>query len=202
MGALTVASVYVPMGLSFASNLSHGPAINGLYSFVFGPLVYAFLGSSPRMIVGPEAAASLLVGTVIRKISEQTGAPDDDDVANAHIMGLVTGMSGALTLIGGLTRLGFLDNVLSRPFLRGFVSAIGATILVDQLIQEMGLSRRASEVGGISHGSSVDKLVFLFQNGKDAHILTCVISFGSFAIIMLFRWVPSGVIPLVTYSRN
>jgi len=96
-------------------------------------------------------------------------------------------MSGAIILIGGITRLGFLDNILSRPFLRGFISAIGFMIMVDQLIPEMGLVQRAKDVGGVTHGSSVDQLIFLFENARYAHVLTCAVAFGSFAIIMLFR---------------
>src|SRR5205814_8160674 len=64
VAALTMASFYLPMALSLASNLGHIPPINGLYSFVFNPFIYALLGSCPQMVVGPEAAGSLLVGTV------------------------------------------------------------------------------------------------------------------------------------------
>ncbi len=175
------------MALSLASNLAHAPPINGLYTFFFNPLVYAVLGSSPQMVVGPEAAGSLLVGEVIRASVERDKSGDDDPVANAQVVGIVTGMSGAIILIGGITRLGFLDNILSRPFLRGFISAIGFMIMVDQLIPEMGLVQRAKDVGGVTHGSSVDQLIFLFENARYAHVLTCAVAFGSFAIIMLFR---------------
>ena len=108
---------------------------------------------------------------------------------NARIAGVVTGMAGAVILIAGLSRLGFLDSVLSRPFLRGFISAIGIVILVDQLIPEMGLTAVAKEVGGVSHGSSMDKLMFLGRNVGSAHGLTCAVAFGSFAIIMVCRYV-------------
>lgn len=182
-----MASFYIPMSLSYASNLGHLPPINGLYSFVFNPLVYAFLGSCPQMVVGPEAAGSLLVGTVVRSSVDRGYSGDLDDYTNARIAGVVTGMAGAVIFIAGLSRLGFLDNVLSRPFLRGFISAIGFVILVDQLIPEMGLVERAKEAGSVNHGSSVDKLVFLVENAGYAHRLTCAVAFGSFAIIMVCR---------------
>ena len=139
------------------------------------------------MVVGPEAAGSLLVGEVIRASVEKGKLGDDDAAANAQVVGIVTGMSGAIILIGGITRLGFLDNILSRPFLRGFISAIGFMIMVNQLIPEMGLVQRAKDVGGVIHGSSVDQIIFLVENAQYAHVLTCAIAFGSFAIIMLFR---------------
>lgn len=103
--------------------------------------------------------------------------------------GVVTGMAGAIIFIAGLTRLGFLDSVLSRPFLRGFISAVGFVIIVDQLIPELGLQNLASEVGGVSHASSVDKLRFLFANINKASGITCAVSGISFLIIMVFRCV-------------
>ena len=182
-----MASFYLPMSLSYASNLGHIPPINGLYSFVFNPFIYALLGSCPQMVVGPEAAGSLLVGSVVRSSVERGDAGDEDGVVNARIAGVVTGMAGSIILIAGLSRLGFLDNVLSRPFLRGFISAIGIVIMVDQLIPEMGLVHQAKVVGGVTHGSSSEKIIFLFQNLGHAHGLTCFVAFTSFAIIMLCR---------------
>jgi MFS superfamily sulfate permease-like transporter len=184
-----MASFYIPMSLSYADNLGHIPPINGLYSFVFNPIIYAFLGSSSQMVVGPEAAGSLLVGSVVRSSVDKGHSGEDDDVVNARIAGVVTGMAGAIIFIAGLTRLGFLDSVLSRPFLRGFISAIGVVILVDQLIPEMGLTKRMKEVEGADHGSSIDKLRFLFTNLGYAHGLTCAVAGGSFSMIMVFRCV-------------
>ena len=186
VAALTMASFYLPMALSYASNLAHVPPINGLYSFVFNPLIYAIMGSCPLMVVGPEAAGSLLVGSIVRSSVENGDSGEGDDLIHARVAGVVTGMAGAVIFIAGLTRLGFLDSVLSRPFLRGFISAIGFVIMVDQLIPEMGLAKLA-EQAGVSHGSSVDKLVFLFQNVGHASKITSAVAGTSFLIIMLFR---------------
>lgn len=191
VAAFTMASFYIPMSLSYASNLSHIPPINGLYSFVFQPFIYALLGSCSQMVVGPEAAGSLLVGSVVRTSVEGGLSGEEDDVLNARIAGLVTGIAGAVFFVAGLTRLGFLDGVLSRPFLRGFISAIGFVILADQLIPEMGLTQRAKKMH-VSHETSVEKLVFLAQNARYAHGLTCAVAFGSFTIIMVLRYLTTN----------
>lgn len=187
IAALTMASFYIPMSLSYASNLAHIPPVNGLYSFVFNPLIYAFLGTCPQMVVGPEAPGSLLVGQVVRTSIDRGSSGDDDDAINAQIAGVVTGIAGAIIFIAGLTRLGFLDSVLSRPFLRGFISAIGFVILVDQAIPELGLGDEAANSGGVAHGSCAQKLVFLVQNISKSQSLTAAVSLGAFAIIMAFR---------------
>ncbi|KAF2193103.1 high affinity sulfate transporter 1 [Zopfia rhizophila CBS 207.26] len=185
VAALTMASFYIPMSLSYASNLAHLPPIYGLYSFALNPLIYALLGTCPQMVVGPEAPGSLLTGEVVRENIRKGTSGDHDGILNAQIAGIVTCMAGAFIFVAGLFRLGFLDNVLSRPFLRGFISAIGIVIFVEQLIPEMGLAKLAADQ--VSHGSTLDKIVFLVHNVDKAHGLTFAISFGAFAIIMFFR---------------
>ncbi len=185
--ALTMASFYIPMSLSYASNLGHVPPINGLYTFVFNPLIYALLGTCPLMVVGPEAAGSLLTGSVVKEAIKRGTHHEHDDQKHAQVAGMVTGVAGAIILLAGLCRLGFLDGVLSRPFLRGFISAIGIVILVDQLIPEMGLDHVAKGSVAASHGSSLDKILFLFRHTHEAHKLTCIVAFSTIAIIMVLR---------------
>ncbi|KAJ5647932.1 hypothetical protein N7490_004304 [Penicillium lividum] len=186
ISALTISSVYIPMALSLASNLAHAPPVNGLYSFVIHPLVYAILGSCPLLVVGPEAAGSLLTGAIVKSTILPDDSPEDIHVKSAMVIGIATAMTGAMILVAGLTRLGFLDNMLSRPFLRGFITAIGFVIFVDQLIPQLGLSELAKETGA-SHGATVAKLNFIVRNARESHALTAVVSLVSFGIIMVFR---------------
>ncbi|KAK3502116.1 sulfate transporter family-domain-containing protein [Neurospora crassa] len=187
IAALTVAGMYVPMALSLADNLAHVPAINGLYSFVWNPLIYALLGSCPALIVGPEAAGSLLVGAAVKSSVDLGRGGDEDRVLHAKICGIVAGMAGAMVFAAGVARLGFLDSVLSRPFLRGFISAIGVVIAVDQLIPELGLNHLVAKHPGIGHGSSVEKLRFILGNLDKVHKLTAVVAGTSFVVIMVCR---------------
>ncbi|KAJ5925663.1 hypothetical protein N7454_008302 [Penicillium verhagenii] len=186
VAALTISSVYIPMALSLASNLAHAPPVNGLYSFVIHPLVYAILGSCPLLVVGPEAAGSLLTGAIVKASITPEDSPEDILVKSSMVIGIATAMTGAMILIAGLTRLGFLDNMLSRPFLRGFITAIGFVIFVDQLIPQLGLSEIAKETGA-SHGTTVSKMTFIARNIGESHGLTAIVSLVSFGTIMLFR---------------
>ncbi len=111
---------------------------------------------------------------------------------HAKICGVVAGMAGATVLGAGIARLGFLDNVLSRPFLRGFISAIGFVIFVDQLIPQLGLTKLAADAPGVGHGSTVDKLTFMFSHLHDVHRLTFAVASVSFLAIMVCRSVPSA----------
>lgn len=184
--AITMASFYIPMALSYADNLGHVPPINGLYSFVINPLIYAILGTCPQMVVGPEAPGSLLLGGVVRSSVEKGISGEDEEFVHARIAGVVTAIAGLTILISGLFRLGFLDNVLSRPFLRGFISAIGVVIFIDQLIPELGLQKLAKEMH-IDHASAIQKLMFLVSNISQAHRLNSIVSISAFLIIMVCR---------------
>ncbi|OAP63225.1 SulP family sulfate permease [Fonsecaea erecta] len=185
MGALTVASLYVPLSISF-SLLGHAHPISGLYSFVITPLLYALLGSCPLMVVGPEAPGSLLVGTVVA-LSGRGNEDEQDQTVNAQIAGTVTAFTGSILFLTGLSRLGFVDSVLSRPFMRGFIGAVGLNVVISQTITGLGLGPLAKEDPIVSGGSPARKLLFTLTNLTETHFLTAVISVTSFTIVMIVR---------------
>ncbi|KAK6953770.1 hypothetical protein Daesc_003732 [Daldinia eschscholtzii] len=185
--AITIASMYLPMALSYADNLAHVPPINGLYAFAINPFIYALLGSCPLMVVGPEAAGSLLVGSIVKNSIDLGGGEDDNAVLQARVAGVAVGIAGATVFLMGVFRLGFLDSVLSRPFLRGFISAIGVVIFIDQLIPVLGLHRTAKVTPGVTHGSTVQKLEFVLTHLGDRHKLTAIVGIVGFVVIMVLR---------------
>ncbi|KAI0908279.1 putative sulfate transporter [Ustulina deusta] len=193
--AIAMASMYLPMALSYAENLAHVAPISGLYAFVFNPLVYALLGSCPQMVVGPEAAGSLLVGSIIKSNVDVGQGGEDDAVLHAKIAGVAVGLAGASVFIMGLGRFGFVDNVLSRPFLRGFISSIGFVILIDQLTPVLGLNKVATDVPSVPHRSTVDKLVFVFTHLGQWHKLSGIIGIVSFVVIMVLREIKRRIQP-------
>ncbi|KAI1332331.1 sulfate transporter family-domain-containing protein [Xylariaceae sp. FL0255] len=185
--ALTLASMYLPMALSYADNLAHVPPINGLYAFVFMPLVYALLGSCSQMVVGPEAAGSLLVGSIVKTSIDLGRGEDDNVILHSKVAGVAVGLAGASVFIMGLSRFGFVDNVLSRPFLRGFISSIGFVILIDQLTPMLGLNQAAEDHPRLSHGTTIEKLRFVFLHLGEWHNLSAVVGTVSFIVIMVLR---------------
>jgi len=144
------------------------------------------------MAVGPEAAGSLLLGSAIRlSNAHHVNNPEDSDTANGHLASVITATTGAIALCAGIVRLGFLDSVLSRPLLRGFISAVGWVIFVDQLIPEMGLQELAKQEH-VTHASSLTKFTWLIKNAENAHRLTFTVAAVAFSVIMIGRY---GSIP-------
>ena len=139
------------------------------------------------MVVGPEAAGSLLVGSIVKTSIDRHEGPDDDGVLQAKIAGVAVGMAGATVFIMGALRLGFVDSVLSRPFLRGFISAVGVVIFIDQLTPTLGLTKVAALAPGASHGTTVQKLEFVLTHLAQVHKLSAIIGGVGFIIIMTLR---------------
>ncbi|KAK6346649.1 hypothetical protein TWF696_006769 [Orbilia brochopaga] len=192
VAGITLASIYIPMALSLSANLAHAPAALGLYAFAIVPVIYALLGSCPQMVTGPEAAGSLLVGEAVRHAINSGRQADDDGVRSAIVVGIVTSITGVITLMAGIVRVGFLDSVLSRALLRGFISAVGFVILVDQCIPELGLTAAAKEEH-VTHASSVTKVDFLIRNITNIHGETALLSIVSLSVILIVKAIRSKV---------
>ncbi|CAG8441563.1 13523_t:CDS:2 [Ambispora gerdemannii] len=184
LAGLTVTAILLPAGLSY-SVLAKVPPVHGLYSIVIPGVVYSFLGTSRQLSIGPEALVAMLVGSSVA--SQQKYIPNDDTVAPVMLASLVTMFVGILTLLLGLIRLGFLDSILSRPLLRGFITAVAFVIIIEQLIAMLGLTETAY-LNGITHATSTyDKLIFIIQNLEEMHRLTALVSLGSLIFLLASR---------------
>ena len=76
--------------------------------------------------MGPESALCLIIGQLIqRKVyGDPHVIPEHPELEAAAISLMTTAQCCIITLALGLLRLGFLDVVLSRALLRGFVTAV------------------------------------------------------------------------------
>lgn len=182
-GGLSTVCVIVPIALSYASNLAKIPPIYGLYAASVGPALYSMLGSCGQMNVGPESALSLLIGETIRS---QLGK-HHSEANSVLITGIVTFLAGSIVLIAGILRLGFLDSVLSRALLRGFISAVAVVIFFDQSITALGLNELA-ESTGVAHFTPIEKAYFVVTNLSSTHRLTAILSGATVGILTITRY--------------
>jgi MFS superfamily sulfate permease-like transporter len=185
MGALTVSSLYVPLSISFAL-MGHAHPISGLYSFVVNPILYALLGTCPLMVVGPEAPGSLLVGAVVTA-SHLSSGDGDNDIISAQIAGTVTAFTGVILFVAGLSRFGFVNSILSPPFMRGIIGALGLNVVIQNTLTGLGLGALAWDNPNAARGSPARTLLFILTNLSQTHRLTAIISVTSFVIVMVIR---------------
>jgi len=128
----TVAVMLVPQAMAYAM-LAGLPPIVGLYASVVPVLVYALLGSSRQLAVGPVAMVSLLTATGVGALAA-SGTPEY--LAAAIMLALLVGL---LQMAMGVFRLGYLVNFLSHPVLSGFTSAAALIIGLSQLKHVLGV---------------------------------------------------------------
>src|SRR5690606_34484735 len=118
---LTVAVMLVPQAMAYAE-LAGMPPVTGLYAAIVAIVAYALLGTSGSLAVGPVAITSLLTLSGLRSVV----APEDPTYP--AVAALLAVSVGAVLVVAGLLRLGFVVDFLSRPVISGFTSAAAITI--------------------------------------------------------------------------
>lgn len=196
IAGLTLACLLVPQGLSYATALCKLDAIHGLYAIVFPAITYAVFGMSRQISVGPEATLSLLVGSTIAQ--QQQHGIQVDPLAWACLMTLFVGI---FTFLLGIVRLGFLDSLMSRALLRGFITGVAVVVLVQQSIILLGLVELSEENGVTEASSTLDRLVFLWGYLTKSHTLTTWVSIVSVAFLLMTRVLKSKFVKLALFPE-
>lgn len=179
VAALIVTMMLIPQSLAYAMLAGLPPEV-GLYASVAPLLCYAVFGSSRVLAVGPVAVVSLMTAaTVAEHAASGTHAYWQVALTLAFL-------SGAMLLVMGLLRLGFLANFLSHPVISGFISASGLLIALSQMKTIMGVKAEGHDF--------LDLLLALFQQAPNTHGLTLLL--GIVALVFLF-WVRKGLKPLL-----
>lgn len=133
MAGITVGVLLVPQGMAYAL-LAGVPPIYGLYAGIVPLILYALLGTSRHLSIGPVAVSALLIYAGVGQVAE----PFSEEYLSLVILtGFLIGI--AQTAMSFL-RLGFLVNFLSHPVIAGFTSAAAVIIAASQLKYLLGIS--------------------------------------------------------------
>ncbi len=135
VAGLVLTALLVPAGMGYAQ-ASGLPAVNGLYATIIPLLVYAVVGPSRIMVVGPDSTLSPLILAAIVPLAA-TRQDTDQLVALAATLSILAGIFG---LLAGLLRMGFVADLLSAPVRVGYMNGIVLTVLVSQLPKLLGFS--------------------------------------------------------------
>ncbi|MBA0860552.1 hypothetical protein Goshw_018743 [Gossypium schwendimanii] len=134
ISGITIASLAIPQGISYAK-LANLPPILGLYSSFIPPLIYAMMGSSRDLAVGTVAVASLLIGSMLGDEVNATENP----ALYLHLAFTATFFAGLLQASLGLLRLGFIVDFLSHATIVGFMGGAATVVILQQLKGILGL---------------------------------------------------------------
>ena len=150
---IVVAMMMVPQGMAYAL-VAGLPPVVGLYASIVPPILYALFGSSMTQSVGPMAITSLMTAAALSAI------PNVGPGLYTVLAAQLALLAGAVLLLCGLLRVGFLANFFSRPVMSGFTLGAALLIAYGQIATLLG-----SGVGAVHLPSAllgVGSLVVLF----------------------------------------
>ncbi|KAJ1382760.1 sulfate anion transporter, conserved site [Sesbania bispinosa] len=145
LAGLTIASLCIPQSIGYAT-LAHLDPQYGLYTSVVPPLIYAVMGTSREIAIGPVAVVSLLLSSMIQKLVD----PVHDPVGYTKMVFLATLFAGIFQTSFGLFRLGFLVDFLSHAAIVGFVGGAAIVIGLQQLKGLLGITHFTTKTDIIS----------------------------------------------------
>jgi sulfate permease, SulP family len=138
LAGLTVAALAVPSAMAYGQLAGLSP-VNGLYALLLPTVAYVLLGSSRRLVIGPEGATSTLVAAAVLPLAV---AGSGDAVELASVLALLV---AACFFLARLVRIGWIADYFSRPVLIGYLHGVAVTLVVAQLGKLLGLDVEASE---------------------------------------------------------
>ena len=126
MAGLTVATYLVPQAMAYATVAGLSP-VAGLWAALLPLVIYALMGSSRYLSAGPESSTALMTAAALAPLAA------GDSGRYAALAAMLAVLVGAVCLAGGLLRLGFLADLLSRPVLIGYMTGVALIMVAGQL---------------------------------------------------------------------
>ena len=130
---LVLTTMLVPVGIAYAV-ASGVPGIYGLYATIVPLLAYALFGPSRILVLGPDSSLAAVIFGVVFPLS---GGDPNRAIALAAAMAIV---SGAVCILAGIARLGFITELLSKPIRYGYMNGIALTVLISQVPKVFGFN--------------------------------------------------------------
>ncbi|CAI8835992.1 MULTISPECIES: SulP family inorganic anion transporter [Pseudomonas] len=169
---LSVAAIQIPIAIAYAQIVGLPPQY-GLYACILPMMVYALIGSSRQLMVGPDAATCAMVAGAIAPLAL------GDPARLAQLSVIVTILVGLMLIGAGLARAGFIASFFSRPILIGYLNGIGLSLLAGQLGKVVGFQ--------IEGNGFILSLINLLQRLGEIHWLTLVIGVAGLGLLI---WLP------------
>ncbi|MFD6894302.1 SulP family inorganic anion transporter [Rhodococcus sp. NPDC060086] len=172
---LALSALLVPAGMGYAQAAGL-PPYTGLYATIVPMLVYAVVGPSRILVLGPDSALAPLIAAAVIPL-----AAEGDPQRAIALAGVLSVLVGVILMLGGILRLGFITELLSNPIRIGFLNAIAVIVIVGQLPLLVGTEDDESGV----LAEIADVVDDVFEDG--VHLSAFLMGAGSIAVIVAAR---------------
>ena len=169
---LSVAAVALPVSIAYAELAGLSPAI-GLYASIGPLLVYALFGTSPQLMVNPDAASCAILAAAVAPLA------GGDPALYLSLATALTLFTGVLCGLASAFRLGALANFLSKPILVGFLNGIALSIFLGQIGKVLGFQITASRI--------VPRLIEILSKLPSTQVPTLLVALFSVAVLWLVQ---------------
>jgi MFS superfamily sulfate permease-like transporter len=158
----------IPEMIAYAS-LAGLPPEAGLYTLLASLGLYAIFGTSRHLVVAGTSASAVLVFSTVAALHPKD--PDDLVALPAALIILV----GAILIVAGLLRLGFVTQFLSRPVMAGFVFGLAIFVTVSQAPKIFGIEK--------GEGDTIRQLAHIVANLDSTSVVTLVVGVAALAVL-------------------
>jgi high affinity sulfate transporter 1 len=138
IAGVVLAAILVPQGMAYAE-LAGLPAVTGLYTTIACLVAYAIMGPSRILVLGPDSSLGPLIFAALASLV----VAGDDPARAIALAGMLALLVGAIEIILGVARLGFVADLLSKEVQVGYMNGLAVTIIVGQLPKLCGFSTDA-----------------------------------------------------------
>ena len=183
MAGLTVVAYLVPQAMAYATVAGLAP-VAGLWAALLPLVIYAVMGSSRYLSAGPESSTALMTAAALAPLAA------GDSVRYAALAAMLAVLVGLVCFTGGLLRLGFIADLLSRPVLTGYMAGVALIMIAGQLGKLTG-----TPVTGEGFVAELRSLAAALPN---VHWPTLSLSVAVLAALVLLAWlVPRAPGPFI-----
>jgi high affinity sulfate transporter 1 len=172
IAGLTVWALLIPEAMAYAG-IAGVPPEAGLYAAPLALIGYAIFGTSRQLFVGPSSTVAILSAATVGGLVASDAATFWEATSWLAII------TGAILVILGLARMGWIANFMSQPVLDGFIVGLAITIAVGQLDKMFGIEAEGHNV--------VREFLDIIAQIGDWDLGTIVVGFVSLAVLFLMH---------------
>ncbi|MBK9474915.1 MAG: STAS domain-containing protein [Tetrasphaera sp.] len=173
IAGLAVAAYLIPQVMAYSA-IVKVPPVTGLWTALFAMVLYAIMGGSRVLSVGPESTIALLAGLAIADISQDP----------ARVVPLAAALSLVVAgwcLLGRMLRLGVVADLLSQPLLVGYLAGAAVLMVSGQLGKLTGAAVEGEEI--------IAQIRSFIEVIGQTQWPTLAVGLGTFALILFIHWI-------------
>lgn len=185
LAGITVAAYLVPQVMAYAT-IAGLPPVTGLWAAIVPLIIYAFVGTSRVISVGPESTMALMTAAGVLSLAGSNASAE----RASQIAALLAIAVGVVAMVGYIARLGFISEFLSKPVLVGYLAGVAVLMIMSQLDTVTKISS--------ANGNELMATWDLLHRLNEVHQPTLWLAVGCIvALLLIFRFLPNWPAPLI-----